>query len=214
MPDHTAYPAPLRKRHVVQVPVISAYQPNPSLPGPVIDGIVHFFAAARDLAPGLTDGSAAPAYNLRTLARAMQYVAHAAPLHGLQRALFDGFGMSFAGMLDAEGAAAVEALLLQHVLGGRAAPALPSPSKSAPAALDQRRDLYVNVEVRLLFSACSWQRCPQMQRGMWLALLAVHLSVGSPYLRGDSVMAHRGLALAWRGSTCMTDADACAAVCD
>lgn len=133
--------------HVVQVPVISAYQPNPRLPATVIDGIVNFFVEARELASGLTDGSAAPAYNLRTLARSMQYVAHAAPLHGMQRALFDGFGMSFAGMLDAEGAAAIEALVLKHVLGGRPAPGLPSPSKSAPAVLDQHHDQYVNVQV-------------------------------------------------------------------
>lgn len=130
------------------MPIISAYQPSPSLPAGVISGIVRFFVEARKLAPGLTDGSAAPAYNLRSLARAMQYVAHAVPLHGLQRSLFDGFSMAFAGMLDAEGAAAIGALVQKHVLGGRAAPGLPGPSKSAPAVLDQSQECHVNVEVR------------------------------------------------------------------
>lgn len=133
---------------VMQVPIISAYQPNPSLPAAVIDGIVSFFVEARELAPGLTDGSTAPAFNLRSLARAMQYVTFAAPLHGLQRALYDGFGMSFAGMLDEEGAAAIGTLVQNHILRGQSPSGLPSTGKAAPAALGHSKDQFVNIEVR------------------------------------------------------------------
>lgn len=133
----------------MQVPIILAYQPNPSLPTGVIDGIVQFFVEARGLASGLSDGSTAPAYNLRSLARAMQYVAYAAPLHGLQRALFDGFGMTFAGMLDSEGAAIISSLVQKHILSGRAPPGLPSVLKTGVPAIDHVEDRCVNVEVGL-----------------------------------------------------------------
>jgi hypothetical protein len=44
----------------------------------------------------LTDGAGQkPAYNLRTLCRALDYARMAAPLYGLQRALYDGFSMAF-----------------------------------------------------------------------------------------------------------------------
>ncbi len=45
----------------------------------------------------LTDSAGQkPAYNLRTLCRALDYARHAAPTYGLQRALYDGFAMAFA----------------------------------------------------------------------------------------------------------------------
>jgi midasin (ATPase involved in ribosome maturation) len=37
-----------------------------------------------------------PAYNLRTLSRALHYAQTSTPLYGLQRALYDGFAMAFA----------------------------------------------------------------------------------------------------------------------
>jgi midasin (ATPase involved in ribosome maturation) len=45
----------------------------------------------------LTDGAGSkPAYNLRTLCRALDYARTTAPNYGLQRALYDGFSMAFA----------------------------------------------------------------------------------------------------------------------
>ncbi len=44
----------------------------------------------------LTDGAGQkPAYNLRTLCRALDYARTTAPTYGLQRALYDGFAMAF-----------------------------------------------------------------------------------------------------------------------
>jgi midasin (ATPase involved in ribosome maturation) len=99
------------------------------------------------MASGLSDGSSAPAYNLRTLARSIQYVSHAASIHGMQRALFDGFSMCFASMLEADSAAAVLELLKQHILHNKAEPSLPSVIRSLPKALSQRSERFVNVEV-------------------------------------------------------------------
>lgn len=131
----------------MQVPIITAYLPGTALPDSTIDGIVNFFTEARALAPGLSDGSSAPAYNLRTLARSIQYVSHASSLHGTQRALFDGFSMCFAGMLEADSAAAVVELLKQHILHNKAEPPLPSLTRSLPKALSHRDERFVNVEV-------------------------------------------------------------------
>lgn len=131
----------------MQVPIITAYLPGTSLPDSTIDGIVAFFKEARALAFGLSDGSSAPTYNLRTLARSIQYVYHAASIHGTQRALFDAFAMCFAGMLEADSAAAVVDLLKHHILHNKAEPALPSVTRSLPKALSQRSERFVNVEV-------------------------------------------------------------------
>lgn len=171
----------------MQVPIISAYQPNPSLPTGVIDGIVHFFVEARDLAPSLTDGSSAPAYNLRSLARAMQYVAHAAPLHGLQRALFDGFGMTFAGMLDSEGAALISSLVQKHILSGRAPPGLPRISKTGVTTIDHRDDRCVNVEVGLhtetmnsIYSSyAGFRETANLVRHVFVTMFALWCGVGT-----------------------------------
>jgi midasin len=111
----------------------------------LVQGIVDFFLEVRLLAPGLTDGASAPAFNLRSLARALQYAAYAAPLHGLQRALFDGFAMAFKAMLDEEGSALVDGLILKHVLRGRPLPkSLAAEAPQAPSGQEKR---YVNVEV-------------------------------------------------------------------
>lgn len=132
---------------VLKVAIVSAYQPNPALPASTVRAIVKLFVEARELAPGLTDGSSAPAYSLRSLAQAMQYVAHAAPLHGTQQALFDGFCMAFAGMLEEDGQQVINAIVQKHVLEGRHPPGLPSASKMAASLSDRSYDRVVNVEV-------------------------------------------------------------------
>lgn len=133
----------------LQVPIIKSYLPGMTLPAKTLDGIVDFFKEAREMASGLSDGSSAPAYNLRTLARSLQYICHAASLHGKDRALFDGFSMFFASMLEASSAAMVVDLLKQHVV---AEPSLPSVTRSLPKALSQRTERFINVEV---LSYCS-----------------------------------------------------------
>ena len=50
----------------------------------------------------------------------MEYVRHAAPVYGIQRALYDGFAMSFQTLLKAESAEALERLMTQHLLRGAA----------------------------------------------------------------------------------------------
>lgn len=150
-PCNTALPLHTRALEsnckLLQVPIITAYLPGTSLPPSTIDGIVAFFKQARVLASGLSDGSSAPAYNLRTLARSIQYVSYAATLHGTQRALFDGFAMCFAGMLEADSAALVLDLLKLHILHNKAEPSLPSVTRSLPKALAQRTQRFVNIEV-------------------------------------------------------------------
>lgn len=85
----------------------------------------------------LQDGAGhKPAYNLRTLCRALEYAAAATPVYGLQRALYDGFAMSFLTQLDPGSAPRLEKLMQQHLVGGgvsmkalmRAPPTPPGPS--------------------------------------------------------------------------------------
>lgn len=67
----------------------------------------------------LSDGAGQrPAYNLRTLSRALSYCRAMAPTYGLQRALYDGAAMAFATQLAPEAEAAMEALLRKHLLPG------------------------------------------------------------------------------------------------
>lgn len=84
----------------------------------------------------LQDGAGhKPAYNLRTLCRALEYTAAATPTYGLLRALWDGFAMSFLTQLDPGSGAKLERLMQQHLLGPgtslkvlmRAPPAPPGP---------------------------------------------------------------------------------------
>ena len=64
------------------------------------------FAAKKRLSP---TGQQKPQYSLRTLSRALEYVRHAAPVYGIQRALYDGFAMSFQTLLKRESAEELEA---------------------------------------------------------------------------------------------------------
>ena len=67
----------------------------------------------------LVDGAGSkPAYNLRTLSRALQYARIALPQYGLQRALYDGCAMAFLTQLHPSSAPAMERLLQTHILAG------------------------------------------------------------------------------------------------
>lgn len=67
----------------------------------------------------LVDGAGSkPAYNLRTLSRALQYAQAALPQYGLQRALYDGCAMAFLTQLHPSSALAMERLLQTHILAG------------------------------------------------------------------------------------------------
>eukprot|EP00887_Chlorella_sp_A99_P000601 scaffold17.g601.t1 len=93
--------------------------------GPAVDSVVDFYVAAKAEAEAtLQDGAGhKPAYNLRTLCRALEYAAAAAPVYGLQRGLWDGFAMSFLTQLDPGSAPRLEALMQAHLLGPGVSPA-------------------------------------------------------------------------------------------
>ena len=79
-----------------------------------------YLAARKDAATTLLDSAdQKPQYSLRTLSRAMEYVRAAAPVYGVQRALYDGFAMSFQTLLQAPSAAALEKLMVKHLLRGQ-----------------------------------------------------------------------------------------------
>ena len=130
----------------MQAAIVEAYLPQHRSSAVSVQGIVTFFRAAKALAPTLSDGAAPPPYNLRTLTRALQYTVHAAPVHGVARALYDGFSMCFVSMLDGGSARKVDALILEHILRG-AKVAAPAATAQLPAELAQRRERFVNVEV-------------------------------------------------------------------
>jgi midasin len=90
------------------------------VPAAPVDAVVDFYLAARSAAKTALVDSAdqKPQYSLRTVSRAMEYVRHAAPMYGLQRALYDGFAMSFQTLLKRESADALEKLLVKHLLRG------------------------------------------------------------------------------------------------
>ena len=48
----------------------------------------------------------------------MEYVRAAAPIYGVQRALYDGFAMSFHTLLKAESGVVLERLMVKHLLRG------------------------------------------------------------------------------------------------
>ena len=91
-----------------------------SVPNAPVHAIVDFYLAARaDAASVLLDSAdQKPQYSLRTLSRALEYVRTAAPLYGVQRALYDGFAMSFQTLLKHDSALVLERLMVQHLLKG------------------------------------------------------------------------------------------------
>eukprot|EP00884_Botryococcus_braunii_P010443 jgi/Botrbrau1/193/Bobra.0022s0173.1 len=92
-------------------------------PSPPADAVVDFYIAAKAAeAASLQDGAGArPAYNLRTLCRALEYARAAAPIYGLPRALYDGGAMSFSTQLAPPSAAQMDRLLRTHLLEKEAA---------------------------------------------------------------------------------------------
>ena len=74
--------------------------------------------AARQAATLQDGGGRRPAYNLRTLCRALEYARAALPTYGLQRSLFDGAAMAFLTQLAPGSAPVMERLLCAHLLGG------------------------------------------------------------------------------------------------
>ena len=91
-----------------------------SVPGAPVDAVVDFYLAARQEATAtlLDSADQKPQYSLRTLSRAMEYVRAAAPIYGVQRALYDGFAMSFHTLLKAESGVVLERLMVKHLLRG------------------------------------------------------------------------------------------------
>ncbi|GLD70631.1 midasin, partial [Lates japonicus] len=85
----------------------------------VISGIISFYLAVRKEANShLVDGTGhRPHYSLRTLCRALKYVA-ANPCNSVQRSLYEGFCLSFLTQLDRSSHPVVQKLVCQHILMG------------------------------------------------------------------------------------------------
>ncbi|KAK6297294.1 hypothetical protein J4Q44_G00318770 [Coregonus suidteri] len=84
-----------------------------------INGIISFYLAVRkESTSKLVDGTGHhPHYSLRTLCRALKYVA-ANPCHSVQRSLYEGFCLSFLTQLDRSSHPMVQKLVCQHIMGG------------------------------------------------------------------------------------------------
>ncbi|KAM4633655.1 midasin [Polymixia lowei] len=98
----------------------------------VISGIISFYLSVRKEASShLVDGTGhRPHYSLRTLCRALKYVA-ANPCNSVQRSLYEGFCLSFLTQLDRSSHPLVQKLVCQHILGGNAKclkQSIPAPS--------------------------------------------------------------------------------------
>ncbi|XP_068197957.1 midasin isoform X4 [Antennarius striatus] len=85
----------------------------------VISGIIRFYLTVRKQADShLVDGTGhRPHYSLRTLCRALKYVA-ANPCSSVQRSLYEGFCLSFLTQLDRSSHPVVQKLVCQHILMG------------------------------------------------------------------------------------------------
>ncbi|XP_029902559.1 midasin isoform X2 [Myripristis murdjan] len=85
----------------------------------VISGIINFYLSVRKEANShLVDGTGhRPHYSLRTLCRALKYVA-ANPCSSVQRSLYEGFCLSFLTQLDRSSHPLVQKLVCQYILAG------------------------------------------------------------------------------------------------
>ncbi|KAM6915471.1 midasin [Xenentodon cancila] len=85
----------------------------------IITGIISFYLAVRKAANShLVDGTShKPHYSLRTLCRALKYVA-ANHCHNVHRSLYEGFCLSFLTQLDRSSHPLVQKLVCQHILMG------------------------------------------------------------------------------------------------
>ncbi|KAM9782721.1 LOW QUALITY PROTEIN: midasin [Neosynchiropus ocellatus] len=99
--------------------LVSDYLKYLNPPKKVISGIISFYLAVRKEAVShLVDGTGhRPHYSLRTLCRALKYVA-ADPCHSVQRSLYEGFCLSFLTQLDRSSHPQVQKLVGQHILSG------------------------------------------------------------------------------------------------
>ena len=88
--------------------------------GAVMD-VAEFYTAVRRLAEKreIADGSNhRPHFSMRTLARALTFVADMAGTHPLRRALWEGCLMAFTMVLDEPSTTIVTALAQKHILAG------------------------------------------------------------------------------------------------
>ncbi|KAM7394956.1 hypothetical protein PAMA_006612 [Pampus argenteus] len=98
----------------------------------ITSGIISFYLAIRKEANShLVDGTGhKPHYSLRTLCRALKYVA-GNPCSSVQRSLYEGFCLSFLTQLDRSSHPLVQKLVCQHILMGNTKclkHAIPAPS--------------------------------------------------------------------------------------
>ena len=113
------YVSPLTASEDLQLVVLGILQPV--LPHPPVEAIVTFYLAALAEADRtLLDGAGQrPQYSLRTLCRALTYVSTAIGSYGVERALWDGFHMTFVTQLQQKHQAIAEALILAHLFPRR-----------------------------------------------------------------------------------------------
>ncbi|KAG9282412.1 midasin isoform X2 [Astyanax mexicanus] len=99
--------------------LVSDYLKGLNLNRSIIHGVISFYLAVRKEANSrLVDGTGhKPHYSLRTLCRALKYVA-ANPCYSIQRSLYEGFCLSFLTQLDRSSHPIVEKLVYQYILGG------------------------------------------------------------------------------------------------
>ncbi|XP_034555077.1 midasin [Notolabrus celidotus] len=99
--------------------LVSDYLKSLNSPRNIVSGIISFYLAVRKEANShLVDGTGhRPHYSLRTLCRALKYVA-ANPCSSVQRSLYEGFCLSFLTQLDRSSHPLVQKLVCQHILMG------------------------------------------------------------------------------------------------
>ncbi|XP_065113160.1 midasin [Paramisgurnus dabryanus] len=99
--------------------LVSDYLKGLNLNRSIIQGIISFYLAVRKEAhTRLVDGTGhKPHYSLRTLCRALKYVA-SNPCYNIQRSLYEGFCLSFLTQLDRSSHPIVQKLVCQYILGG------------------------------------------------------------------------------------------------
>ncbi|XP_073672706.1 midasin [Garra rufa] len=99
--------------------LVSDYLKGLNLNRSIIHGVISFYLAVRKEAnTRLVDGTGhKPHYSLRTLCRALKYVA-SDPCYNIQRSLYEGFCLSFLTQLDRSSHPVVQKLVCQYILGG------------------------------------------------------------------------------------------------
>ena len=97
--------------------IVAGYLRPVTLSAP-IESVVEFYIAAKEAAQdSLQDGAGhKPAYNLRTLTRALEYACNAINTYGLKRALYDGLAMSFLTQLEPSSAEKMDSMLRRYLL--------------------------------------------------------------------------------------------------